>query len=241
MKFQTSIMTIQDEVDIVRGKKWDELLTSYSFVDIVYLILLGKEPTKEVGRMFEAMLSVVMDHGPGVASALSARISASAKNPLHTSLAAGLLSLGERHGLAINGAMEFFYKHVGTEELETLLAEKKKQKIRIPGFGHRVYTTEDVRVKTLFKIAKENGFYGKHSEFAWQVREILSGMSSRELPINVDGAIAAILCDMGWDARFGNVIFLIGRVPGILAHIIEEIDQDQGIRRLKEEDIEFIN
>jgi len=72
-----------------------------------------------------------------------------------------------------------------------------------------------------------------------RVEQTLNSMSSKKLPLNVDGAIGAILCDMGFDARLGNSVFMIGRVPGLLAHIYEEQTSGEGIRRLEDDEVEY--
>ncbi len=186
--------------------------------------------------MFSAILTSVLDHGAGVASAMNARMSASAKNPINASLAAGILGFGERHGMAVEAAMNFFYDHFNTKDIQELLKDMKAQKKYVPGYGHKIFTDKDPRAETLLAIAEESGWLGSHSQFARVVHTEINTLSSKPLPLNVDGAIAAILCDMGFDARLGNGIFLIGRVPGLIAHIVEEQQHDVGVRRLFEEE-----
>lgn len=240
MKIKTSITNITPEGhEIIRGKNLDELIASKTFPEVIFFLLLGKLPTEKELKMWNAMLVAAIDHGPGTASALTARISASAKNSFHTSLAAGLLGLGERHGLAIEGAMKFFLEHVGDENIADTLKKMKEQKIYAPGFGHKVLTV-DTRVETLFTVAKEQGVFGKYCEFALRVHKELNKISSRPLPLNIDGGMAAILCDMGIDPRLSQGIFMIARVPGLVAQISEEITHDEGIRRLEDGEIEFI-
>lgn len=239
MKYKTSITKIEEGVQSIRGNALLDLVRDNGFVASIYLLLNKKLPTEAESRMFNAMLTAVIDHGPGTPSAQNARVSASAKNPLHASVAAGLLGLGDRHGTVVEHAMNFFYAVEGEEDLEEFLKEMKERKEYVMGYGHKIFTDIDPRAGALFEIAKEVGIYGKHCEFAERVGETLNNISSRALPMNADGAIAAILCDMGLDARIGNGIFVIGRVPGLVAHIVEERTNDTGIRRIPQEDIEY--
>lgn len=240
MHFKTSITNVQrDGTEIIRGQELGDLVHNHNFVETIYLLLKGEMPTKNQARMLDAILTSVIDHGPAVASALCARISASAKNTLHSSVAAGLLGLGDRHGVVIEPAMKFFSEHSDETDLRGLLTKMKEQKKYAPGFGHKIFEV-DPRSERLFGIAKETGIYGKHCAFAQKVEETLNSISSKKLPLNADGAIAAILCDMGFDARVGNGIFVIARVPGLVAHIVEEVTSDEGIRRIEPEDIEYI-
>ena len=240
MKFQTSITDIKNGEEVVRGHQLENLVQNHSFVETVFLILTKRLPEANEKRVFDAILTSVIDHGPGVASVMNARVSASAKNPIHASLAAGLLGFGDRHGMAVEGAMNFFQEHLREEDVPGLVARLKEQKFRIPGYGHTVFTDHDPRARLLYQIATDEGVYGEHSVFSLGVHKALNDISSRQLPLNVDGAIAAILSDMGFDPRLGNALFLIGRVPGLIAHIIEENTDHGKIRRIPQDDIEFV-
>lgn len=240
MQFKTSITNITPEgKEYVRGFDLEELAENSNFGDTIFLLLLGKKPNENESKMWNAILVMAIDHGPGTASALTARISASAKNSVHTSLAAGLLGLGERHGLAIEGAMKFFLENKNGENLQALLQSMKEQKKYVPGYGHKVLSI-DSRAKALLEIAKNTSFYKEHCAFAEAVQESLKNTSSKPLPLNIDGAMAAVLCDMNIDVSLAKGIFMIARVPGLVAHIIEEIRNDEGIRRVDLEDIEYI-
>jgi citryl-CoA lyase len=239
MKFETSITKIENEKEIIRGKSLESLIKKQSFVSTIFLLLFNRLPKKNEEVMFNALLVSVIDHGPGTSSALNARVSASAGNPVHASLAAGILGFGERHGMAVEGAMKFFYDHADSKDIAAQLKELKDKKVRIPGYGHKVFTKNDPRTVTLFDIAKKQKILGKYCKFAGLVQKELNAISSKPLPLNVDGALAAILCDMGVDKKIGNIIFLIGRTQGLLAHIYEERTNDIGIRRIPAEDVEY--
>lgn len=240
MHFKTSITNVQrDGTEIIRGHELGDLINNNGFVQTIYLLLKGELPNEAQTKMFDAILTSVVDHGPAVASALNARISASARNPLHASVAAGLLGLGERHGVVIEPAMKFFFDHKDETDVAGLLKNMKEQKKYAPGFGHKIFEV-DSRTQRLFALAKELGIFGAYCDFAQKVEQSLNSISSKKLPLNADGAIAAILCDMGFDARVGNGIFVIARVPGLVAHIVEEVGSGEGIRRIEPEDIEYI-
>jgi citryl-CoA lyase len=240
MKIKTSITNITLEgKEIIRGKNLEDLMQEQSFSATIFFLLFQKMPSEREQKMWDALLVAAIDHGPGTTSALTARISASAKNSLHTSLAAGLLGLGERHGLAIEAAMRFFQDNKSVPDLTGLLNQMKEQKKYVPGFGHKVLSV-DSRALKLLEIAKEQGFFLEHCEFAIKVRDALSQVSSKPLPLNIDGVMAAVLADMNIDYRLAQGIFMIARVPGLVAHIYEEMVRDEGIRRLEPEEIEYI-
>lgn len=230
MQFDSDITKMENGVEHVRGHNLLELMETHDFVDGIYLVLRGELPTPEYKQMLNTILLSVIDHGPHVASAMNARISASAKNPTHTSLAAGLLGFGERHGMASQGAMEFFMENKDEGDLTSLVVRLKNEKVRVPGYGHKVLDV-DRRSAALFEKAASLGIAGVYCEFAEKFGEALNAHSSKALPLNIDGAVGAVLCDMGFHPRLGNMVFLIGRVPGLLAHIHEELEQHNGIRR----------
>ncbi len=240
MKFKTAITKIEDGKESIRGKKFSGLVREHTFTEVIYLILKGELPSEIHKKMFDAIFISVIDHGAGTASAMNARISASARNPMHASVAAGLLGLGERHGTVIEQAMNFFYANKGNEDIAFLLKEMKAKKEFVMGYGHKIFKDKDPRAQVLLSVAKELGLYGEYCAFAEQMVAELESISSGSLPLNADGAIAAILCDMGFDEKIGNGIFVISRVPGLVAHIVEERTNDEGIKRMPESEIEYI-
>ena len=240
MKWKTAISKIDDGHESIRGYNLEKLASQKSYAAVVYLILRGKLPTEAEEKMVNAMLVMMVDHGPGAASALAARIVNSAGNSLHASVAAGVLSLGGfRHGGALGGAAKFFAEHIGDNDIAATLAEMKKNKIYVPGFGHKVLKVDN-RAEALLKIAKKNNLAGKYCDFAEKVREEINKTSSKTLPLNMDGANAAILLDMGFDPKVIEGMFLIARMPGLVAQVFEEMTSGEGLRRTDEGDIEYI-
>lgn len=240
MKFKTSITQIKDGEEIIRGHKLKKLIQERTFVEVIYLLFKGELPNESHVKMLNAIFVSAIDHGPGTVSSMTARMSASVANSAHTALSAGILGFGPRHGIAGEEAMRFFYENIDTADVVELITKLKEQKVRIPGYGHKIFSDIDPRSNILFDVSKELKIFGKYCKFSIIVKEELDKMSSKSLPLNIDGAIGAILCDMGFDARMGQTFFLISRIPGLLAHIYEEQVNDIGIRRLGDGDIEFV-
>ena len=90
----------------------------------------------------------------------------------------------------------------------------------MPGFGHR-YHTKDPRYGAAFRTGAEAGVDGEHMQAARAVEKAFA-TAKKALPINVDGAIGAILADLGMNLAAFNGIFMIARTPGLVAHVIEE-------------------
>ncbi|MEW5925387.1 MAG: citrate/2-methylcitrate synthase, partial [Candidatus Zixiibacteriota bacterium] len=77
-----------------------------------------------------------------------------------------------------------------------------------------------------------NKFSGRHIELCKAIEKSLAEKLGKPLPINVDGAIAAVISDMGFDWRLGKGFFIISRVPGLLAHAYEEMTREKPMRQL---------
>src|SRR6202030_2586037 len=110
------------------------------------------------------------------------------------------------------------------------LAAMREAGERMPGFGHRLHT-RDPRTARLFELAREAGVDGVHMQAARAVEKAFAA-SKKALPINVDGAISAILADLGMNPAAFNGIFMIARTPGLVAHVIEEQTREKPMRRI---------
>ena len=101
----------------------------------------------------------------------------------------------------------------------------------LSGFGHRVHT-KDPRTTRLFQLAAGGrAWTATYTEMARGIQEALKA-AGKDLPINVDGAIAAVLCELGFVPALGNVFFMIGRVPGLAAQAYEEMTTQKPMRRI---------
>jgi citryl-CoA lyase len=238
MQWKTSISHVADGKELIRGYDLKELIHNKSFVETIFLVLKGELPNEQETKMMNALFTAAIDHGIGVSSAMTARTVASTGNSMHTALAAGILSMGKLHGSAIEGAAMFFQENV-EEDVLSLIKDLKEKGARIPGYGHKILD-HDPRSEALFAIAKETEIYDKHCAFAEAVHTEINNLSSKTLPINVDGAMGAVISDMGFDWRLAKGFFIIGRVPGLVAHIYEEKVSEQGIRRLAEDAAEYV-
>ena len=235
--YRTAISTHKDGKPIVRGHDLTKLAGKISFAASIYLILKGEMPKEKAERMLEAMLVISIDHGIEPSSVVAARNIYSGGSPVQAAVAGGILAFGDFHGGAIEAAMENFYGYVEKSPGE-LIDDLKLEDKRVAGFGHRLYKGADPRAERLIEIANETGFYGKYVKFALSVAEEFS-KREKQLPLNIDGILAALLCEMGFDAKVGKGVFIIARTPGLVAHVVEEALRESPARRLTEEDVEY--
>lgn len=242
LHWTSAITSVRPNELRLRGYRIDALMGRASFAEVVWLALRGELPTPAEGRVFEAILVSSVDHGATPPSALAARTAASTGAALNAAVAAGILSINRVHGGAGEEALELLQAaarrldpaRAGADVADVagaVVAEARAQKRRLPGFGHRIHT-EDPRAARLLALAAAEGVAGVHVALARAVEAALAAQSGRALPLNVDGAIAAVLGDMGFAPELASGLFLLARVPGLMAHVREERERERPMRRI---------
>jgi len=228
-----------DETHIrVRGYDVTDLMRHAGFVDTVFLLHRGRMPTAGEKRVLDAVLVAVADHGPGAPSCAAARLAASGnRQSISAAIAAGVLAIGDEHGGAGEACMTLIaasLKAIAADDsaidaaATQAFALARENRTRIPGLGHRVHTV-DPRVSVLFGLATDAGVAGAGIRFV-RALETAATAAGKPLPINIDGALAAILHDMGFPPAAGKFIFIIGRVAGLTAEVAEEHLREKAMR-----------
>ncbi|HXI02203.1 MAG TPA: citryl-CoA lyase [Candidatus Saccharimonadales bacterium] len=247
LHWKTAITKVEPNRISLRGYAMDQLMGRITFAQGFYLALKGELPDERTGRMIDAILVSSIDHGATPPSALTARMVTATGAPLSSAIAAGVLAISRLHGGAIEEGMIQMREVArradadgSTEEAAAarFVMEAKEQGRRLSGFGHRIHT-DDPRTKKLLELAGELELAGRHVRIARHLEDKLAASSGRKLPLNVDGAIAAVLCDMGFDPAVGNAFFILSRVAGMVAHIQEERTRERPMRRIHPSDHEY--
>jgi citrate synthase len=232
-------ITDSDETNIfIHGYDVTSLMRQATFTDTIFLLHQGRLPSKEERALFDAILIGVSDHGPAAPSAAAARIVASGnRRSLESAVAAGVLAMGDAHGGAACDCMQMITDGVARAQRESIslqdvairtAADAKSERRRLPGMGHRVHT-EDPRTRVLFEMARTCGVAGDGVAFM-QAMEEAARLQIRPLPVNIDGALSAILYDLGFLPPVGKLIFIIGRVAGVTAQVMEEHKREKPMR-----------
>lgn len=236
MEFKTSISKTTDGRHEIYGKDLVELIEKHSFIEVVFLLLKGALPTENEAKLLNAMLVAAVENGIEAPSIFVPRIVAASGNAFHAALAGGMLAIGEHHGGAGEKAAQIFSSGKTAKEI---VDEYESAKKFIPGFGHKIYKTEDPRAAALYRKAKELGFSCKAFELAYAIEQELEQRKGKKLPLNIDGAQAACMAELGLDWRLGKALFLISRIIGMSAHVLEEIKQQNSFYRLNESDVRY--
>lgn len=205
----------------------------YQVEHVVGLLWLGRLLSSQEVAVIRRILMLTADHGPCVSGALATILASSAGIPLAQSVAAGLLMIGPRFGGAVTDAAKFFKYGVDQGmEVDEFLGYMKEKVGPVPGIGHRVKSVSnpDNRVHSLIACVREQGFDTPILDFALAV-EKRTTQKRDNLILNVDGAMGAVLTDMGFPQEALNGFFVLARTIGFTGHWLDQ--QRQGSRLVR--------
>lgn len=247
LHWTTAITKISPNEIRLRGYRIDEIMGEVTFSQAIYLALMGKLPSEAVARLLDAILVSSIDHGASPPSVLAARTSASTGAPFNAAVAAGLLSINKHHGGAVEDCMRMILsalKIAQQEQLDQpeaadkLVARYQQDKKRLPGFGHRIHT-HDPRTARLLELADAAGVAAQAVAMVQELGQALTRQTGKTLPVNVDGAMAAVLLDLDIPPELGNMFFVMARVPGLVAHVYEEATRMRPMRQIHPTDHDY--
>src|SRR3954464_5440503 len=160
--WKTSLSAVEPNKILIRGYRVEDLMAHCSFGDIIYLTFKGELPTSNQGKMIEMIMVSSTDHSFLAPSIDATRFVASGGVPLQASVAAGVISLGDHHGGAIEQCARMLQECVpaGTPAAE-ITHGYRARKQRVPGFGHP-WHDRDPRTLKLMAKAEEWNLAGPH-------------------------------------------------------------------------------
>jgi citrate synthase len=236
--WRTAITNADGSRVIIRGYDLVELMQYATYADVVGLLLGGHKPDDGERRLIDAMLIAISDHGAGSPSAATARIAATGNRQApEAAVAAGILAIGDAHAGAGMACMAIISEALARATREsrsladvakTVATGHRDAHRRLPGLGHRMYA-EDPRSTALFSMAAQYGKAGQGVAFIHALQSAVAE-AIKPMPINVDGAIAAVLHDLGYPAAAAKMIFIVGRTSGLAAHVMEEYTRERPMR-----------
>jgi citrate synthase len=233
--WKTAISRVEPNKILVRGYNLMDLIGKCSYADLTYLLWRGELPSADHSRMMDALLTVCLEHSLNAPSVDATRFVASSGVPLQAAVSAGISAIGDWHGGAIEAAARMLQDGIDqtrrrdvamSEMAESILREHQAQQRKVPGYGHPTHTN-DPRTSKLLEVANLTHLNGPHVELAQTISSLTERFFRKHLILNVDGCIAAIISDMGFDWRLGKGFFIVSRTPGLIAHAYEQMYQDR--------------
>jgi citrate synthase len=234
----SAICTSDAESITVRGRDLTgEIIGKMDFTSYFWLLVTGEEPNANQTFFANAILCALAEHGL-VPSVVAARMTyAAAPEALQGAVAAGLLGCGS----VVLGSAEVagrFYAECVIDQRTTgddlpKVAARNILRLRqttkaIPGFGHPQHSGGDPRANLLLELADQRGVAGEHVAMMRALQAALPDTIGRELPVNVNGPIPAILLDLGFPLAALKGIGLLCRTAGLIGHLTEEAERPIG-------------
>ena len=237
--WKTSLSAVEPNKILIRGYRVQDLMERCSFGDVIYLTFKGELPAGNEGRMIEMIAVSSTDHSFLAPSIDATRFVASGGVPLQAAVAAGVISLGDHHGGAIEQCARLLQESVASipsikdaRTAREIVSDFRARHQRVPGFGHP-WHDRDPRTLTLVAKAKEWNLAGSHLELIESIGAEL------RLPPNIDGVISGIISDLGISWQYGRAFFIIPRVVGLAAHAVEEATRERPFRAIDIKDVAY--
>jgi citrate synthase len=235
MSFETSVGTADADSITVMGRDLSsELMGKVSFTELAFLLVQRRMPSAEEGRLLDAVLVSLADHGL-TPTVLAARLThTGAPESLQGAIAAGLLGAGSVFLGVVEDTVRFL-DAIG-EDVEGAVAREVEAGRRIPGLGHPVHKVEDPRTPRIYAIAEETGLAGTYLARLSEVSDAHARQTGRRLPVNGAGVAGAALADLGFQPALLRGFALLARTAGLLGHLAEEMQSPIGMRLYREVD-----
>lgn len=246
--WRTEVSAITPETVFIRGYRLDDLI-GMSFTATTFLLIKGRLPTPAETRVLDAVLTGVLDYGLEKSGTAAARYVVSCNPQVQAGIAAAALSAGD-YGLATENTARFIagsYAEFKQSDLpledfaEAVVARAKAAKFRIPGFGHQVFRSEDPRAQILKRIAIEADLWGEPALVYEAIhRAFIKQPGRQHFPINDVAVLAAITVAMGFTPEESTALAIMGTIPGVIAHISEELASGRVQRLIPPETVNYV-
>jgi len=218
---------------IRNGKKIIKPKKSFSFAENFFYMCFGKVPQKEIVKAFDVSLILYAEHSFNV-STFTARTITSSLSDIHGAITGAIASLkGPLHGGANEEVMHMMKKIKKPENALKWINDALDNKEVVMGFGHRVYKSGDSRVPTMREYFRRVAKVKKDKTFE-KIYDIVEKVMIKRKNIhpNVDYPTGPTYHLMGFDTDFFTPIFVISRITGWSAHIMEQHAANKLIRPL---------
>jgi citrate synthase len=241
--FRTSVSEVSAGSVNIRGYSQADIMENLRYAESAFLTIVGHLPTEGELRVTEVILNSLLDHGWVASTITAARYVASGNPQMIPAIAGGILTAGS-NTLDPEHAFEFIRAALQRktqnqwsveETAAAVVADYRKQGKRIPGFGHPVHRDEDFRATIVFDTAAAHGVDGPATTMYRAVHAAFVELTGKtNVPINIDGSLACVGADLGWSANQIVAFALLAVLPGLMAHVIEEIEQAVPLRHVED-------
>lgn len=243
MEFTTEVSDVGEGVVVLRGYSLEEVMRRLTYTEGAFLSIIGRLPSAAETQLTDAILNSLLDHGFVASTITAARYIASGNPQFVPAVGGGLLAAGsntlspEHSYKMLARALELRDACDGddAQAAGALVDEFKNSGRRLSGFGHPIHKTSDFRADVLFALAEKLGLNGDGIAMYKAIDKAFVEKTGRTgIPINIDGALAAVGFDLGWSANQTVAFALLSVLPGLMGHVIEEIETGKPLRYIKD-------
>ncbi len=237
--WQTSISRAGEGRILVRGYPVEEIMEHLTYVETAWLLVRGEVPSAREAAVLELVMKSAMDQQFVNSAVCASRFTASAspESPI-AAIASGLLAAGSVTG-SPQPCAEMLYTALERHRKESIsttviaeetVAELLAAKGAIPGFGHPLHKTAEPRAQTLRRLSQQAGGWGASGTLFEEIGGALEAAKGRAIPMNLAGAIAAVMVDLGWHPLEIGAMGAVSYVFALTAHVVEEIVEGVPLR-----------
>lgn len=237
--WETSIIEMKPGMIRLRGYPVEELIGNISFPAMIWLMLRGELPDEKQAQLLGAALGAAVDHGPQAPSIAIGRMAITCGVGINSAMASAINVLGDVHGGAGEQAAEL-YQQVSAAwtpdvpleaAIESVMTGLRAQGMtHVPGFGHRFHPVDPRagRLLDLIAAAAQTGTVsGRYGIIAAGVEKFIESTKKKRIPMNIDGATAAVYAELGFAPALCRGLFVLSRSVGILSHICEQAERGE--------------
>lgn len=248
--WNSSVSKVEADKVLVRGYDLEQLIGGQSFTASCFLLIRGRLPSPGESRALDAVLNAVLDYALLKPGTVAARYAVSANPNMVAGIATAVLSVG-RFTLAPEDTARFISRAAerrresgkSLELVATEIAtEARDRKERIPGLGHPLFKRVDPRAQRLKEIAVAEGLWGERAVLYELIHsEYVEAAGKPDIPINDVGMMAVVLLELGFTPDEMTGLAVLSTLPGVIAHISEELQSGQPIRTVPDDQVDYSN
>lgn len=246
--WQTSVSRVDDGKVLIRGYDLESLIGGQSFTSSCFLLVRGRLPSPSEERVFDAVLNAVLDYALLKPGTVAARYAVSANPNMVAGLAAAVLSVGS-YTLAPEDTARFALmaheRHVAAgsllaESAAVIVEDIRARKQRVPGIGHPLFKGVDPRAQKLKQIAVDAGVWSERAELFELIHHAFVDVIGKpDIPINDVGMMALVMLELGFTPDEMTGVAVMSTLPGLIAHISEELASGRRIRTVADADVDY--
>lgn len=247
-EWTSAVSVVTDQKVFIRGYDLEDLIGNIPFGAAVFLLVRGRIPSPAEVRVLDAVLAAVLDYGLEKPGTVAARYAVSANPSMAVGLSAACLSVG-KHTLATEDTAEFIAKAYDEylasglsvdEYASKKVRELREVKQRIPGLGHPVFKKVDPRGARLKQVAVQEGLWSESAKVYEAIHRAFTELPGKsDIPINDVGIMAAVLLGLGFTPQEGTGVAILSTMPGVVAHVSEELRTGKPIRSVPREHVDY--